>query len=74
MRSVRKHHDDLHCHQRVHDGVVFAADSAVVLITTSLDGTSGVHNVWKHSLKVFNLHTNVVAMFAGMGNFGRLYT
>ncbi len=55
---------------KVHDGVVFAADSAVDLTTPNPDGSPSVYNVWKHGLKVFNLHRSTVAMFAGMGSFG----
>ena len=57
---------------KVHDGVVFAADSAVALMAKSPEGASGVHNVWKHGLKVFNLYKNTVAMVAGMGSFGSI--
>ena len=51
---------------KVHDCIVFAADSAV---------TMGAHNgttVWEHGLKVFNLHRKlpIVAMTAGLANFG----
>ena len=60
---------------KVHDCIVFAADSAISLTTTSSDGTSWVSNVWKHGLKVFNLHRRnlpIVAMSAGMANFGSM--
>ena len=59
---------------KVHDCIVFAADSAVSLSTTYPDGSSAVSNVWKHGLKVFNLHRDIpiVAMTAGLGNFGSM--
>ena len=52
---------------KVHDCIVFAADSA-----SSLVGPLGVSNVWQHGIKVFNLHKGlpVVGMTAGMGHFG----
>ena len=54
---------------KVHDGIVFAADSAVSM---SAAGSPTVVNVWQHGLKVFNLHRElpIMAMSAGMGNFG----
>lgn len=59
---------------KVHDCIVFAADSATSLTKTSQGGMSVISNVWKHGLKVFNLHRDlpIVAMTAGMGNFGSL--
>ena len=53
---------------KVHDCIVFAADSAVTLS----DERGGVVNVWEHGSKVFNLHRElpVVATTAGMANFG----
>ena len=59
---------------KVHDCIVFAADSAVSLTTTSQGDMSVVSNVWKHGLKVFNLHRDlpIVAMTAGLGNFGSM--
>lgn len=59
---------------KVHDCIVFAADSAVSMTTTTPDGTSVVSNVWKHGLKVFNLHRDlpIVAMTAGLANFGSM--
>ncbi len=59
---------------KVHDCIVFAADSAVTLTTTPQGGNSVVSNVWKHGLKVFNLHRElpIVAMTAGLGNFGSM--
>lgn len=52
---------------KVHDCIVFAADSA-----SSQIGPLGIENVWNHGIKVFNLHKDlpIVAMTAGMGNFG----
>ena len=57
---------------KVHDCIVFAADSASSLIATAGDGRSAVQNVWEHGLKVFNLHRDlpIVAMTAGLGHFG----
>ncbi len=58
----------------VHDCIVFAADSATSLTRTTPYGTSKVNNVWKHGLKVFNLHKDfpIVAMTTGMANFGTM--
>ena len=52
---------------KVHDCIVFAADSA-----SSLVGGSQVYNIWEHGIKVFNLHRKlpIVAMTAGIGHFG----
>ena len=52
---------------KVHDCIVFAADSA-----SSLIGNSSVVNIWQHGHKVFNLHKElpIVAMTTGMGHFG----
>ena len=57
---------------KVHDCIVFAADSAVSVTATLPDGTPIVSNVWQHGLKVFNLHRDlpIMAMTAGMGNLG----
>ena len=57
---------------KVHDCIVFAADSAVSMMATTPGATPTVSNVWKHGLKVFNLHRElpIMAMTAGMGNFG----
>lgn len=57
---------------KVHDCIVFAADSAVSLTATSDNGQSLVQNVWYHGNKVFQLHKKlpIVAMTAGMGHFG----
>ena len=59
---------------KVHDCIVFAADSAVSLTTTIQGGVSAISKVWRHGLKVFNLHRElpIVAMTAGMGNFGSM--
>ena len=59
---------------KVHDCIVFAADSAVSMTTATQDGGFVVSNVWKHGLKVFNLHRDlpIVAMTAGLGNFGAM--
>lgn len=59
---------------KVHDCIVFAADSAVSLTTSTQDGMSVVSNVWRHGLKVYNLHRGlpIVAMTAGMANFGSM--
>lgn len=52
---------------KVHDCIVFAADSAV-----TLSSEHGIANIWEHGSKVFNLHRKlpVVATTAGMANFG----
>ena len=57
---------------KVYDGIVFAADSASSLVTTSDSGASLIANVWRHGIKVFNLHKKlpIVAMTAGMGHLG----
>lgn len=57
---------------KVHDCIVFAADSAVSMVATMPGATPAVSNVWRHGLKVFNLHRDLpfMAMTAGMGNFG----
>lgn len=57
---------------KVHDCIVFAADSATTLIGFGEGGGSGVLNVWQHGNKVFNLHKKlpVVAMTCGMGHIG----
>ena len=53
---------------KVRDCLVFAADSASSII----DQSGQVLNVYQHGNKVFNLHREhpIVAMTAGMGNFG----
>ena len=57
---------------KVHDCIVFAADSASSLVLTDSAGRSLVSNIWQHGIKVFNLHRRlpIVAMTAGMGHFG----
>ena len=57
---------------KVHDCIVFAADSAVSLSSTDPSGQSAIANVWEHGAKVFNLHKKlpIVAMTAGLGQFG----
>ena len=52
------------------DCIVFAADSASSLVATPEPGVSSVVNIWRHGIKVFNLHKAIVAMTAGMGHFG----
>ena len=57
---------------KVHDCIVFAADSASSLVLTDPNGQSLVSNIWQHGIKVFNLHRElpIVAMTAGMGHLG----
>jgi hypothetical protein len=57
---------------KVHDCIVFAADSASSLIGINEDGSSAVINVWRHGTKVFNLHKclPIAAMTCGMGHIG----
>lgn len=57
---------------KVHDCIVFAADSASSLVGTTEAGGAFVANVWQHGIKVFNLHKGlpIAAMTAGMGHFG----
>ena len=57
---------------KVHDCIVFAADSAVSLSSTDSSGQSAIANVWEHGAKVFHLHKQlpIVAMTAGLGQFG----
>ena len=57
---------------KVHDCIVFAADSASSVAQTASDGTYQIVNIWNHGVKVFNLHKQlpIVAMTAGMGNLG----
>ena len=47
---------------KVHDCIVFAADSASSMTITPPDGVPVVKNVWKHGLKVFNLHRDLPIM------------
>lgn len=57
---------------KVHDCIVFAADSASTLSTTSAEGGTKVLNVYNNADKLFNLHRNlpIVAMTCGMGHIG----
>lgn len=57
---------------KVHDCIVFTADSATSLTATSPEGVQQVVNIYDHANKVFNLHKNlpIAAMTAGIGNFG----
>ena len=58
---------------KVHDCIVFAADSASSLVDSSLsDGRPLIANVYAHGNKVFNLRKGlpIAAMTCGMGNIG----
>jgi hypothetical protein len=58
---------------KVHDCIVFAADSASSLIEgASPDGRQLIANVYSHGNKVFNLRKGlpIAAMTCGMGNIG----
>ena len=57
---------------KVRDCIVFAADSAVSMMTSTSSGEPIVTNVWNHGIKVYNLHKKlpIVAMSAGAGNLG----
>lgn len=57
---------------KVHDCIVFTADSATSLIGEGADGQQHVVNIYDHANKVFNLHKRlpIAAMTAGMGNLG----
>lgn len=58
---------------KVHDCIVFAADSASSLIETpAAGGPAYVANVYAHGNKVFNLRKGlpIAAMTCGMGNIG----
>ena len=57
---------------KVHDCLVFAADSASSLTGTSPTGEPTVVNVWDHGNKVFNLYKGkpIAAMTCGLGNMG----
>ena len=60
---------------KVHDCIVFAADSASSLIESSLDdGRPLIANVYAHGNKVFNLRKGlpIAAMTCGMGNIGQV--
>lgn len=57
---------------KVHDCIVFAADSATSLTGVDSQGNQHVVNIYDHANKVFNLHKRmpIAAMTAGIGNFG----
>lgn len=57
---------------KVHDCIVFAADSASTLTQTLPDGSRAVVNVYNAADKVFNLHRELplMAMTCGMGHIG----
>lgn len=59
---------------KVHDCIVFAADSASSLVESNLapDGRALIANVYAHGNKVFNLRKGlpIAAMTCGMGNIG----
>ncbi|UFW83110.1 hypothetical protein BjapCC829_24350 [Bradyrhizobium barranii] len=56
----------------VHDGLVFAADSATSLVGTNGAGVAVIERVYQHGNKVFNLDKRlpVVAMTSGLGAIG----
>ncbi len=57
----------------VHDGIVFAADSATTLEGRDANGNQTVINVYRNGNKVFNLVRGLplVSMTCGMGNMGK---
>lgn len=57
---------------KVHDCLVFAADSASSLTGVDANGAPRVFNVWEHGNKVFNLYKGlpIAAMTCGMGHMG----
>lgn len=57
---------------KVHDCLIFAADSASSLVGPGPDNNPTVFNVWKHGNKVFNLYKGkpIAAMTCGMGHMG----
>jgi hypothetical protein len=57
---------------KVHDCLIFAADSASSLVGPDANGTPTVFNVWQHGNKVFNLYKGkpIAAMTCGMGHMG----
>jgi len=57
---------------KVHDCIVFTADSATTLIAADTNGQQYVANIYDHANKIFNLHKGlpIAAMTAGIGNFG----
>jgi predicted proteasome-type protease len=56
----------------VHDGLVFAADSATSLVGANAAGQAVIERVYQHGNKVFNLDKRlpVVAMTSGLGAIG----
>jgi hypothetical protein len=58
---------------KVHDCLVFAADSATSLVGSDDQGQPTIFNVMAHGNKVFNLVKGlpICAMTCGMGNIGR---
>lgn len=57
---------------KVHDCIVFAADSATSLSEADANGQHHIVNIYENANKVFNLHKGlpICAMTAGIGNFG----
>jgi hypothetical protein len=57
---------------KVHDCIVFTADSATSLTGVDAQGNHVVVNIYDHANKVFNLHKGlpIAAMTSGIGNFG----
>lgn len=57
---------------KVHDCIVFAADSASSLVETDPHGVALISNVYAHGNKVFNLRKGlpIAGMTCGMGNIG----
>lgn len=57
---------------KVHDCLVFAADSASSLTGSTPTGEPTVVNVWDHGNKLFNLYKGkpIAAMTCGLGNMG----
>lgn len=57
---------------KVHDCLVFAADSASSLTGIDSNGAPQVINVWDHGNKVFNLYKGkpIAAMTCGLGSMG----
>ena len=55
---------------KVRDCIVFAADSAVSMISTS-GGQPIVQNVWNHGIKVYNLHKElpIIAMWSALATW-----
>lgn len=57
---------------KVHDCIVFAADSATSLSAPDAEGNPYIMNIYENANKVFNLHRclPICSMTAGIGNFG----